>query len=139
MSDWKKLLEALLQAAGDLDGSQPPVACALPPMHSAKPRPYDKVPRRDDRFPDPYNMGVNAEVFLYDPQFRARDKTLMMFYKRLREIDVPEMMASIITETPGQAVGLLPRHDAPALGRGAPRHDGRGRLRRARASTGRGW
>ena len=24
----------------------------------------------------------------------------MMFYKRLREIDVPEMMASIITETP---------------------------------------
>ena len=26
----------------------------------------------------------------------------MMFYKRLREIDVPEMMASIITETPGK-------------------------------------
>jgi hypothetical protein len=25
-----------------------------------------------------------------------------MFYKRLREIDVPEMMASIITETPGK-------------------------------------
>jgi hypothetical protein len=26
----------------------------------------------------------------------------MMFYKRLREIDVPEMMASIIVETPGK-------------------------------------
>jgi hypothetical protein len=30
---------------------------------------------------------------------------LMMFYKRLREIDVPEMMASIITETKGKPWG----------------------------------
>ncbi len=29
-------------------------------------------------------------------------KTLMMYYKRLREIDVPEMMASILAETPGK-------------------------------------
>ena len=29
-------------------------------------------------------------------------KTLMMLFKRLREIDVPEMMASIITETKGK-------------------------------------
>src|SRR5687768_5654506 len=27
---------------------------------------YDGVPKRDERFPDPYNMGVNAEAFLYD-------------------------------------------------------------------------
>jgi hypothetical protein len=60
---------------------------------------YDKVPKRDSRFPDPYNMGVNAEVFLYDEHFPPEPKTLMMFYKRLREIDVPEMMASIIMET----------------------------------------
>ena len=44
-------------------------------------------------------MGVNAEVFLYDEKFPPEPKTLMMFYKRLREVDVPEMMASIITET----------------------------------------
>jgi hypothetical protein len=36
-----------------------------------------------------------------------------------------------------QAVGLLPRHVAPALGRGAARDDGRGRLRGARASLAR--
>ena len=70
--------------------------------HSAKPYHYDGVPQRDERFPDPYNMGVNAEVFLYDEQFPPEPKTLMMFYKRLREIDVPEMMASIITETAGK-------------------------------------
>lgn len=60
---------------------------------------YDPVPRRDGRFQDPYNGGVNPEAFLYDPGFRPRDKTLMLFYKRLREIDVPEMMASILVES----------------------------------------
>jgi hypothetical protein len=69
-------------------------------LRSAQPFVFDPRPRRDDRFPDPYNMGVNAEVFLYDPAQPADAKVLMMFYKRLREIDVPEMMASIITETP---------------------------------------
>jgi hypothetical protein len=67
--------------------------------YSATPYKYDPVPRRDERFPDPYNMGVNAEVFLYDSKYPPQPKTLMMFYKRLREIDVPEMMASIISET----------------------------------------
>ena len=30
---------------------------------------------------------------------------MMMFYKRLREIDVPEMMATILTETPDKPWG----------------------------------
>ena len=74
-------------------------------MHSRVPYRFDGVPRRDERFPDPYNMGVHAEVFLYDEAQKPQDKTLMMFYKRLREIDVPEMMASILAETPGQPWG----------------------------------
>jgi hypothetical protein len=105
MKAWAQLLTALLGAAGDLDGSQPPTTDAPAPMYSAKPLAYDKVPKRDDRFPDPYNMGVHAEEFLYDPRFRSRDKTLMMYYKRLREIDVPEMMATILTETPDKPWG----------------------------------
>ena len=73
--------------------------------YSATPFVYDGIPKRDERFPDPYNMGVNAEVFLYDPTMPPEPKMLMMFYKRLREIDVPEMMASIITETPDKPWG----------------------------------
>ena len=69
---------------------------------SADSRPFDGVPQRAARFPDPYNMGVNAEVFLYDKTMPVEPKTLMMYYKRLREIDVPEMMASIIAETGDQ-------------------------------------
>jgi len=102
LADWRSLLEDCLAAAGGLDGTQPPSGKTVPRRYSAKPYAYDGVPKRDHRFPDPYNMGVNAEVFLYDPQFPPEPKTLMMFYKRLREVDVPEMMASIITETAGK-------------------------------------
>jgi len=100
---WLQLLDNCLTAAGKLEGVDEPIGTAPPQrLHSAKTYQYDKVPKRDERFPDPYNMGVNAEVFLYDEQFPPEPKTLMMFYKRLREIDVPEMMASIIVETPGK-------------------------------------
>ncbi|MDB6068181.1 MAG: hypothetical protein JWR26_4389 [Pedosphaera sp.] len=99
---WLNLLDACLAAAGELDGADTPKEVLVERIYSAKPHQYGRAPRRDERFPDPYNMAVNAEVFLYNPQFAPEPKTLMMFYKRLREIDVPEMMASIIVETPGK-------------------------------------
>jgi hypothetical protein len=102
LSAWLKLLDDCLAAAGGLDGVAPAKAQPVARKHSATPYTYDGKPRRDERFPDPYNMGVHAESFLYNEKFPAEPKTLMMFYKRLREIDVPEMMASIITETSGK-------------------------------------
>jgi hypothetical protein len=101
-AEWLQLLDDCLASAGALHGAEKATEKKLVRQHSAKPFAYDKVPKRDERFSDPYNMGVNAEVFLYDEKFPAKPKTLMMFYKRLREIDVPEMMASIIQETPGK-------------------------------------
>jgi len=100
VGDWMLLLDDCLSAAGGLAGTLQPAVKKINRHHSVKPYRYDPMPRRDERFPDPYNMGVNAEVFLYDETFPPEPKTLMMFYKRLREIDVPEMMASIIAETP---------------------------------------
>src|SRR6266446_6825570 len=97
---WLSLLDDCLAAAGALDGAETPAARRIARSHSDTPYKFDGRPRRDERFPDPYNMGVNAEVFLYDEKFAPEPKTLMMFYKRLREVDVPEMMAGIITETP---------------------------------------
>ncbi|MGA2749164.1 MAG: hypothetical protein ABSG59_10340 [Verrucomicrobiota bacterium] len=105
MEGWLRLLDDCLAAAGGLDGSQPAAAKDIVRRHSGKGHWYDPIPRRDERFPDPYNMGVNAEVFLYDEKMPAEAKVLMIFYKRLREIDVPEMMASIIAETPGKPWG----------------------------------
>src|SRR5216117_718103 len=87
---WLAFLDDCLAAAGGLDGAGSPADQPLPRQYSARPCRYDPVPQRDERFPDPYNMGVNAEVFLYDRQFPPDPKTLMIFYKRLREVDVPE-------------------------------------------------
>ncbi len=99
MRDWLALLDDCLAAAGQLDGSAAPVSRSIARRYSAKPFVYDPVPKRDERFLDQWNQGVNAEAFLYDEEMPPRAKTLMMYFKRLREIDVPEMMASIITET----------------------------------------
>ncbi len=98
-------LARLLSAAGDLDGADEPSGQSPERMHSKKPYVYDPVPRRDERYQDLFNQGVNAEAFLYHPDFDARSKSLMMLFKRIREIDVPEMMASIIHETHGQPWG----------------------------------
>jgi hypothetical protein len=100
--DWLALLDDCQAAAGSLDGAGTPVERELVRQHSASPYVFDGVPQRDERFPDPYNMGVNAEAFIYDENLPPEPKTLMLFYKRLREIDVPEMMASIITQTDGK-------------------------------------
>src|SRR4051812_3110640 len=105
VSHWLQLLDDCLAAAGRLSGTAEQVVKPIERKHSAKAYKFDGFPKRDERFPDPYNMGVNAEVFLYDEKFPPEPKTLMMFYKRLREIDVPEMMASIIVETPDNPWG----------------------------------
>ena len=103
--EWLALLDTALAAAGGLDGTGAISGAVAARRYSAQPSTYDRIPRRDARFPDPYNMGVNAEAFLYDPAYPPEPKVLMMFYKRLREIDVPEMMASILAETKGKPWG----------------------------------
>jgi hypothetical protein len=99
LATWGELLRRLLAQSGNLDGAAGKIEAPVERLFSVTPHVFDPRPRRDARFPDPYNMGVHAEVFLYDAQMPAAAKTLMMYYKRLREIDVPEMMASIIAET----------------------------------------
>lgn len=102
MQAWLALLDDCLAAAGGVDGTAPPSGHVVARRQSAKPYVYDPLPRRDERFQDLYNQGVNAESFLYNPEYPAQAKALMMLYKRLREVDVPEMMASIIHETRGK-------------------------------------
>jgi hypothetical protein len=105
MQPWLAMLDQCLAAAGGLDGTAPATTQAPQRKHSAKPYVYDPVPRRDDRFQDLFNQGVNPEAFVYDERYPAQPKALMMLFKRLREIDVPEMMASIIYQTKGKPWG----------------------------------
>ena len=102
MKLWLAFLDDCLAAASGLEGSSERAPATLKRQHSAVPYVYDRVPRRDERFHDLYNQGVNAEAFIYDAAIPPEPKSLMMLFKRLREIDVPEMMASIIHETRGK-------------------------------------
>ena len=102
LESWGVLLEDVLKAAGDLDGRDNKSGTLPAGQFSVAPRSFDSVPRRDERFHDAYNMGVNAEAFLFDEKVPPFPKTLMLYFKRMREIDVPEMMASILVETPGK-------------------------------------
>jgi len=106
LKPWLDLLDDCLSNAGGLEGdpnsANNGASRKLVPHFSATPYSYDPVPRRDERFQDLWNQGVNAEAFIYDAELPAQPKCLMMLYKRLREIDVPEMMASIIHQTRGK-------------------------------------
>lgn len=99
LKEWLTLLEGMLASAGDLDGTEKPAGETFARYYSKQPYKYDPVPRRDARFQDPYNMGVNAEAMLFNPDIQPLPKTIMLYFKRLREIDVPEMIASILAET----------------------------------------
>jgi hypothetical protein len=98
-ASWSGALDQMLRNAGDLDGTAPASEAAAGRVFSLKPYQYNGVVRRDERFQDPYNMGVNAEVMLFDPGVEPLPKTIMLYFKRMREIDVPEMIASILAET----------------------------------------
>lgn len=94
--EWDQAVIGPLLQAAKLPAEQ---TGELPRRFSTQPWTYNPIPRRDERFTDLWNQGVNAEAFLYDETKPPQAKALMMLFKRLREIDVPEMMASIITQT----------------------------------------
>jgi hypothetical protein len=102
LESWLGALDRMLAAAGGLDGKKQRSGEKVEPDFSAVPYKYDPLPGRDERFKDPYNMGVNAEAFLFDKNKPPFPKLIMLFFKRMREIDVPEMMASILVETSGR-------------------------------------
>ena len=96
---WRNHLSQFVKLSGDLDGIEVVPDSEMPPLRYPKESAvYSREPKRDERFVDPFNAGVNPEAFLYEEGYCAQDKTLMMYYKRLRELDVPEMMATILVD-----------------------------------------
>ena len=64
---WLELLQRCLAHAGGLDGTDSIDHSSSPAAHySVQPYRYQAEPKRDERFRDSYNAGVNPEAFLYD-------------------------------------------------------------------------
>ena len=59
-------------------------------------------PRRDERFAGQYNFEFAPHVVYNMPGVSAEERNLALLCKRTLEVDVPEMMASFMTERTGQ-------------------------------------
>ncbi|MEJ7813422.1 MAG: hypothetical protein WKG32_23645 [Gemmatimonadaceae bacterium] len=122
---WERHLRAYLAAAGGIAGepsraggppqhhdTTAPLAdhhhasaerIELPPPRAAEPFVPDFTPRRDARFEGQYNFNFPPHLVYNAPGVPADERNLALLCKRALEMDVPEMMASIIVE----------RRDAP--------------------------
>jgi len=99
-------LERLLVAAGGIAGAGSPAPDRGPPdasrARAANAFAPDFHPRRDERFHGSYNFDFPPHVVYNMPDVPADERNLALLCKRALEMDVPEMMASFITERTGQ-------------------------------------
>jgi hypothetical protein len=97
---WRDHLRAYLRAAGGVWGDEPAGDGALPAARATAPYEIDLIPRRDERFADIFNFGSYVDSISADTTRSPHERTLALMFKRLREMDVPEWMATIIAQTP---------------------------------------
>lgn len=97
---WEDHLRAFLAAAGGIAGPAPERPGLTPTPRARKPFVPDLVPRRDDRFSGQYNFEFPPHVVYNDPRASAAERNLALLCKRTLEMDVPEMMASVMVERP---------------------------------------
>ena len=100
---WTAHLLTLLDAAGGIAGDQPGSTAVAPlVLRSEKAFTPDFHPRRDERFAESYNFEFPPHVVYSAPGVPADERNLALLCKRALEMDVPEMMASFMTEREGQ-------------------------------------
>ena len=98
--DWSRHLRAFLAAARGVAGTDVPDGTlqTLPPARSTNTSPRSFHPRRDERFQGRYNFDFAPHVVYNMPGVPADERNLALLCKRTLEMDVPEMMASFMTE-----------------------------------------
>ena len=98
---WSAHLEAYLAAAGGLAGdrSVEPLDITL---HASRSTHHAFHPSRDERFHGRYNFEFAPHIVYSMPDVPADERNLALLCKRALEMDVPEMMASFMTERDDQ-------------------------------------
>lgn len=100
---WTGHLRAYLQAAGGIAGREDaPEDLALPEPRATGEFVPVVDPRRDSRSGEIYNFHYRANDVYLDQEADGDERVLALMYKRFHEMDVPEMMASILLQTPGK-------------------------------------
>lgn len=99
---WEQHLQAYLCAAGGITGKEPKEPVALPAPRAVAEFVPDIDPKRDWRSGDIYNFHYRANDVYLDPEADWDERVLALMFKRFHEMDVPEMMASIVLQTKGK-------------------------------------
>ena len=94
--DWSAHLEGALAAAGGVDGLAG--RTSPPPLRYARPYRFDIMPARDSRFTGIFDTSTPADVVYLDDTRSADERNAALMFKRLREMDVPEVIAGIVAE-----------------------------------------
>lgn len=100
---WSAHLRAYLAVAGGITGQEEVSADLTLPV----PRAVDEFiaevdPKRDARSGEIYNFHYRANDVYCDAAASWDERNLALMYKRFHEMDVPEMMASIVLQTKGK-------------------------------------
>jgi len=99
---WEAHLNAYLLYAQGILGDLPGLSGTLPASRSDQPFELQLVPQRDERFKDLFNSVLTADEIYLERDRDPKERVWALFYKRLREIDVPEMQCSIVAQTEGK-------------------------------------
>jgi hypothetical protein len=95
---WTAHLETCLAAAGGIGGPAPEPPVPVPVERATRPFVPDFRPRRDGRFQGQFDFEFPPHVVYNDPRVPAVERNLALLCKRTLEMDVPELMASILVE-----------------------------------------
>lgn len=96
-------LNAYLAQAGGIDGTTPKREGELFPPRAVKTFVPDLEPRRDERFHGLYDTSIPADMVYADESRPIEERNLALLFKRVREMDVPETIASILAQSSGQS------------------------------------
>ena len=99
--DWTEHLRAYLAAAGGIAGDRK-IHPVDETRHAPRVTRHDFHPRRDARFHGRYNFEFAPHLVYSMAEVPADERNLALLCKRTLEMDVPEMMASFMTERAGQ-------------------------------------
>ena len=100
---WSAHLSVLLDAAGGIAGNRPVTRSPSPePLRLERAFAPDFHPRRDERFPGSWNFEFPPHLVYSTPGVADDERNLALICKRALEMDVPEMMASFMTERADQ-------------------------------------
>lgn len=97
-SSWAAHLERYLAGCGGIGGTGARPADAPPPRRATSPFAPDMTPRRDARFRGTHDFDFPPHVVYDDPRVPPDERNLALLCKRALEMDVPEMMASMLWE-----------------------------------------